>query len=259
MPLNVPVRQNQKLASVVKRIDESVKLNAYWYCSNVNAINRMSINDHGPVHIRIVSNMALKLLRMLLESGISSSVERDHQMTKDDAEVIVVLAACLHDIGHIVHRLHHEPFSVSLAADLLPELLNGTYAGREQAILTAEVLHAIYAHETEVAPLTIEAGVVKVADALDMEEGRARIPFKAGTATIHAVSALAISEVRLKPGEKKPICIEIEMTNSAGIFQLDNLLKPKLRNSGIKEFFEIRAAIVGDGTTEKKIIDRYEI
>lgn len=259
MPLNVPVKQNEKLAAIVKRLDESVKLNTFWYCCNVNAINRLGINDHGPVHIRIVSNIALKILRMLMEKGIQPSVDKDHQMSKDDAEVIVVLAACFHDIGHIVHRIHHEPFSVSIALDMLPGMLEGIYQEREKAIMMAEVLHAIYAHDTDIPPMTVEAGVLKIADALDMEEGRARIPFKAGTATIHAVSALAIANVKLKPGEKKPVCIEIEMVNSAGIFQVDNLLKPKLKNSGIAEYFEIHVEIIGDGAGEKKIVERYEI
>ena len=259
MPLNVPTKQNEKLTALVKRIDENVKLNTFWYCSNINAINRMGINDHGPVHIRIVSNLALKILRMLMESGVQTNVEKDHQMTKDDAEVIVVLAACFHDIGHIVHRLHHEPFSVSIALDMLPGFLEGIYGEREKSIMIAEVLHAVYSHDTDVPPLTVEAGVLKIADALDMEEGRARIPFKAGTATIHAVSALAIENVKLKPGEKKPVCIEIAMVNSAGIFQVDNLLKPKLKNSGIAQYFEIHVEIIGNGTGEKRIIDRYEI
>ncbi|MDW8328605.1 MAG: HD domain-containing protein [Candidatus Bipolaricaulota bacterium] len=256
MPLNIPVKQNKKLEAVVQRIDEHVTLNTYWYCSNITAIDRMGINDHGPVHIRIVANLALKLLRMLIEAGVQPSVEKDHKLTKDDAEVIVVLAAALHDIGHIVHRVNHEPFSVALAATLLPDLLKDIYAERERAIITSEVLHAIYAHETHIEPLTVEAGVLKIADALDMEEGRARIPFKAGSLTIHAVSASAIEDVQLRKGEKRPICIEIKMANSAGIFQIDNLLKEKLKHSGLSEYFEIRAEIAGE---EKKLVERYEL
>ncbi len=256
MALNIPVKQNQKLAAIVKRIDEHITLNTYWYCSNVTAIDRMGINDHGPVHIRIVANLALKLLRMLSEAGVQSSVENHHKLTKEDAEVIVVLAAALHDIGHIVHRTDHEPFSVALAADLLPGLLEALYEERERAIITAEVLHAIYAHETAIEPLTVEAGVIKIADALDMEEGRARIPFQTGSLTIHAVSAMAIEDVQVRKGEKRPICLEIKLRNSAGIFQIDNLLKEKLKHSGIAQYFEIRAEIVGE---EKKLIERYEL
>ncbi len=256
MMLNVPVKENKKLEAVVARVNANVTLTTYWYCSNINAIDRLGINDHGPVHIRIVANLALKLLRMLTEAGVQPSVERDHKLTKDDAEVIVVLGACLHDIGHIVHRTNHEPFSVALAADLLPDLLKDIYPERERAIITSEVLHVVYAHETEVEPLTVEAGVVKIADALDMEEGRARIPFQAGSTTIHAVSALAIEDVQLRKGERRPICIAIKMSNSAGIFQIDNLLKEKLKHSGLAEYFEIRAEITGE---EKKLIERYEL
>ncbi|MCI2429268.1 HD domain-containing protein [Candidatus Acetothermia bacterium] len=256
MPLNIPVKQNKKLETVVQRINENITISTYWYCSNITAIDRMGINDHGPVHIRIVANLALKILRMLIEANVQPSVEKHHKLTRDDAEVIVVLAAALHDIGHIVHRANHEPFSVALAANLLSELLVGLYEPRERAIITAEVLHAIYAHDTHVEPLTVEAGALKIADALDMEEGRARIPFKAGSLTIHAVSATAIEDVQIRKGDKRPICIEIKMSNSAGIFQIDNLLKEKLKRSGLAEYFEIRAEITGE---EKKLIERYEL
>jgi metal-dependent HD superfamily phosphatase/phosphodiesterase len=93
--LNVPVRENKKLEAVVARINGHVTLNTYWYCSNINSIDRLGINDHGPVHIRIVANLALKILRMLMEAGVQPSVEKHHKLTKDDAEVIVVLGrAC---------------------------------------------------------------------------------------------------------------------------------------------------------------------
>jgi len=256
MALNLPVNDNAKLKTLVERLDSHVPLQALWACSNVNAIDRMGINDHGPIHIKIVCNLALRILRLLRRQGIQTSVELNHQLTQEDAELVVVLAGCLHDIGHIVHRENHENFSVALAPPLVKELLAGLYQERETAIMLSEVLHAICAHQTEVQPLTLEAGVLKVADALDMEKGRARIPFSKGSPTIHAVSALAIEKVRVRKGDEKPVCIEIQMSNSAGIFQLDNLLKPKLQNSGIKEHFEIRAEITGE---EKKIVSRYEI
>ena len=256
MALNLPINNNSKLKTLVERLDSHVPLQTLWTCSNVNAIDRMGINDHGPIHIKIVCNLALKILRLLMEQDIKTSVVTNHLLTNEDAELIVVLAGCLHDIGHIVHRIHHEDFSVALAPPLISELLSGLYEEREKAIITSEALHAIYAHRTEVPPLTLEAGILKVADALDMEEGRARIPFSMGSPTIHAVSALAIEKVRVRKGDEKPVCIEIRMSNSAGIFQLDSLLKPKLQNSGIKEHFEIHAEITGE---EKKIVSRYEI
>ncbi len=256
--LSLPVGGNAKLAALHEAIKRHTRLQTFWQCSNVIAVDRLKINDHGPVHIKIVCNMALKLLRLLVERGVQPSVVKDHGMTPHDAEIVVVLAGCLHDIGHVVHRERHELFSVALALPLIDELLEAIpdYTERERAVLAAETLHAIWAHDTPVRPLTVEAGVLKVADALDMEQGRARIPFERGSLTIHAVSALSIEKVRVRQGETKPICIDIQMSNSAGIFQLDNLLKPKLLNSGLAQYVEIRAEITGE---EKKIVTHYEL
>lgn len=256
MKLSLPLQQNEKLAQVVANIESNVTLEKYWQCSNVNTVDRLGFNDHGPIHIKIVTNIALKLLRMLIAAGVKSSIEMHHQLSSDDAEVVVVCSSCLHDIGHIVHRANHEEFSVALASPLVDQILNGVYESAAKAVMLSEILHAIYSHRTDVMPFTIEAGVLKIADALDMEQGRARIPFMQGSPSIHAVSATAIEKVILSPGEEKPICIEIQMSNSAGIFQIDNLLKEKLQTSGIKDYFEIRAEILGE---EKKILKHYKI
>ncbi|MFQ6089939.1 MAG: HD domain-containing protein [Candidatus Bipolaricaulia bacterium] len=255
MALNLPIKDNEKLAELERRITAHEGLKTFWYCSNVNAIDRLGINDHGPVHIKIVANMALKILRLLGESGIEPSAVKDHKLAPEDAEVIVVLAAVLHDIGHIVHREGHEEFSIALAPGIIHDLLEGLYEERERAIITAEVLHAIHGHKTEVEPLTLEAGVLKVADALDMEQGRARIPFRSGGISIHSVSAMAIDKVQVRRGEERPIEIRVKMANSAGIFQLDNLLKRKMERSGIKNYFEIHVEI----QEERKIVEEYQI
>jgi len=256
MGLNLPIRGNERLGEVVTRIDASVRLSTLWAASNVMVIDRMHINDHGPVHIKIITNIALKLLRLLIAGGVSPSVVADHNLTPEDAEVIVVLASVLHDIGHVVHRHKHEELSLILAPPLIRELLTGLYPEEPATVLEGEVLHAIHAHRREIAPLTVEAGVVKVADALDMEAGRARIPFTAGEPTIHSVSAMAIKKVRIMKGDERPVKIHVEMSNSAGIFQLDNLLREKLKRSGIAPYFEVIGEILGE---EKKIVERYTI
>jgi metal-dependent HD superfamily phosphatase/phosphodiesterase len=256
MPLNVPCLQNGVLKRVVERIDRSPELAAYWSGSNITAIDRMGINDHGPVHIRIMTNIGLKLLRLLIAGGVAPSVVADHGLTNDDAEVVVVLACVLHDIGHVIHRDEHELLSLVLAGPLIDRFLDSLYDPRATALIKGEVLHAIYAHQREIKTLTIEAGVVKVADALDMESGRARIPFEIGGPTIHSVSAMAIRKVRLERGEERPIKISVEMSNSAGIFQLDSLLRQKLENSTLSPYVEVEANVVGD---EEKIVQKYSI
>jgi metal-dependent HD superfamily phosphatase/phosphodiesterase len=256
MSLNVPVRGNAKLAQVLDRINGSLTLQAYWEASNITAITRMRINDHGPVHIKIMANIALKLLRLLAAASVTPNVVSDYELEPEDAEVVVVLAACLHDVGHAIHRRDHEELSLVLAAPLIDAFLEDLYDERIRALLKAEILHAVLTHKRDIPPLTLEAGVVKVADALDMESGRARIPFTTGSPTIHSVSAMAIRKVRLSAGEKKPIRIAIEMTNSAGIYQLDNLLREKLKNSTLAPYVEVTAEIAGD---EERIVQHYSI
>jgi metal-dependent HD superfamily phosphatase/phosphodiesterase len=256
MALNVPARGNRALKTVLERINASSRLATLWIASNIMVIDRMHINDHGPVHIKIITNIALKLLRLLMEGGITPSVVTDHHLSQEHAEVIVVLASVLHDIGHVIHRDDHEAHSLILAPPLIQDFLHDLYSEDEITILEGEILHAIYAHRRDITPLTVEAGIVKVADALDMEAGRARIPFVAGETTIHSVSAMAIKKVQIMKGEKRPVKIQVEMSNSAGIFQLDNLLREKLKQSGIAQHFEVIGEIAGE---ETKIVERYTI
>ncbi len=91
---------------------------------------RLAINDHSWVHIQIVTNIALKLLRQLFKHDIEPAMVTDYGMTEADAEIVVVLTALTHCIGMSVHRHGHEDFSLFLAeAERLRELL-GTSSTR---------------------------------------------------------------------------------------------------------------------------------
>jgi len=255
MAFQVPVRENKVLDQVVGRMNQDEELLQLWRCVNVNSVDRLDYPDHGPVHIKIVANMALKLLRMLVEAGVEMSIVADYGLTVEDAEVVVVMASCLHDLGISVHRDNHELYSITLANGKARELLEGLYDLTQRTILVSEILHAISAHHWDQTCFTIEAGIVKVADALDMTRGRSRIPFEAGVTNIHSVSAAAVDRVRISPGMEKPIRVEIEMSNSAGIFQVDELLKRKLRHSSIAPYVEVVAHITGEA--EKRLIEFY--
>ncbi|MGC8837709.1 MAG: HD domain-containing protein [Anaerolineae bacterium] len=260
MALNLPVRHNEKLQKVLERVNADEEIAQLWRCCNVNVVDRLGMSDHGEVHIRIVANAALKLLRLLLDAGIAPSVQVHYGSMgfgPDDAEVIVVLASCLHDLGISVHRDEHEFYSLILAVPKIQQWLEGLYGPAERAVMQSEILHAMVAHQWEVSCLTLEAGVVKVADALDMSKGRSRIPFEAGATNIHSVSAAAIDAVTLTKGESKPIRVEIQMSNSAGIFQVDELLKRKLRHSSIAPYVEVVARI--EGETEKRLLELYTL
>jgi len=255
--IRVPARHNARLQQIIDRVNRDDELYAYWVCANVNAVDRLRMSDHGPVHVQIVANVALRLLRLLTASGISPNVVRNYGLSPDDAEVVVVLASLLHDIGMAIHRDDHEQFSLFLAAPKLRELLDGLYDPPVRTILAAEVLHAIIAHRANGRPLTLEAGIVRVADALDMAQGRSRIAFEAGAINIHSLSAAAIERVEVTAGEQRPIRIAVTMLNSAGIFQLDHLLKEKLKNSGLEPYVEVLATVQGEA--EKKLLEVFRL
>ncbi len=250
--IKMPTRHNDRLALIVNRVNGDQGLYALWRCANVNAVERLGMSDHGPVHVQIVANIGLRLLRLLVSSGLTPNVVKDHAMHSYDAEIITVLACLLHDVGMSIHRDDHERYSLFIAEPKLRVLLAGIYEEPDLTIIVSEVLHAIISHRSGGHPKTIEAGVVRVADALDMAKGRSRIPFEAGQVNIHSVSAAAIDRVLIHRGESKPIRIEIEMSNSAGIFQVDELLKEKLHGSGLEPFLEVAAHIVGE--TERSLI-----
>src|SRR5207247_2463375 len=224
---------------------------------NINAVKRLEINDHSWVHIQIVANIALKLLRQLTKHGVEPAVVRDYGMNSDDAEVVVVLGALLHCIGMSIHREGHEDWSLFLAEPKLHDLLEGLYQEPELTVIASEVLGAITSHRDYGKPLTLEAGIVRVADALDMAKGRSRIPFEHGRVSIHSLSAAAIEAVTIKDGERTPILIEIEMNNSSGVYQVDELLKAKLRGSGLEPYVEVLAHI--DTEAEKRLVPIYRL
>lgn len=253
--INVPGHGNEKLRRLIERINEDDEIYALWLAVNVNAVERLGMTDHGPVHVKIVMNIADKLFRLLTGAGVQPGLVTNYGMTLDDAEIVVALAALFHDVGMSVHRADHEAFSLFIAHDKLAELLGELYDRRTATIMRAEVLHAIIAHRAGGRPLTLEAGIVRVADALDMAKGRSRIPFSAGSMSIHSVSAAAIEAVHLDAGETRPVRVRIELSNSAGVFQLDQLLREKLAGSGLEPHIELEAIAVGE--TEKRLLESY--
>src|ERR1051326_6820164 len=115
MRINVPVRGNRKLRRILERVNEDAQLKGWWHASNINAVARLRINDHSWVHIQIVANIALKLLRQLTKHHVEPTVVRDYGYENEDAEVVVLLGALLHCVGMAVHRDGHEDFSLFLA------------------------------------------------------------------------------------------------------------------------------------------------
>jgi uncharacterized protein len=240
--IHVPIRGNIFLEQVLNAVNNDIEIKTLWRVINVNAIDRLEMTDHGPVHFQIVANIALRLARLLVKFGLPMSIVKDYELSNDHAELVILLTSLFHDLGMSINREGHEEFSLILANQILHRILEFLPID-ERTIVTSETLHAIIAHRSGGKPYTMEAGIVRVADALDMSEGRSRIPYQAGKIDIHAVSAAAIDRVEILEGVEKPVQINIWMNNIAGIFQVDELLRRKLIGSGIEKLVRVSAYI----------------
>ncbi|MFC4249327.1 HD domain-containing protein [Natribaculum luteum] len=248
---------DEKLNEVLAYVDDDEEINAFLEAQNVNAVDRKGYNDHGTKHISIVRNRALCLYDLLKAGDVDFNGARQQGLEEEDESVIIALAATLHDVGHVVHRDQHPYYSIPLASDILDNVLPGFYDVPEAVRMKSEILHAILCHHTAETPLTTEAGVIRVADALDMERGRSRIPYEQGGRGINTLSSQAISRVSLHEGESRPVMVEIEMTNAAGVYQVDNLLKAKLKGSGLEDL--IRIVAVNTNENREQLVERIEL
>jgi uncharacterized protein len=252
--IRVPARGNRKLDRLIRGVNDDVQLKAWWHAAAINA-ERLSMSDHSWVHIQIVTNIALRLSRLLFRRGITPSVVADYGLSERDAEVVIAAAALFHCVGMSIHRADHEQFSLFLTADKLPKILEPIYEEPTRSIIVAEASHAIISHRSKGAPFTIEGAIVRVADALDMTKGRSRadklLP------NIHSVSSSAIESVKILPGREKAVRIEIEMSNSAGIYQVDEGLGTKLRGTPLAEHLEVVARI--DAEHEQRLVPVFRL
>ena len=252
----VPTRGNRRLERFVDRAAADPQIRAWWHLQQVGS-ERLGMSDHSWVHIQIVANIALRMLRLADRAGIRPAMVSDHGMSERDAEVVVLAGAMLHDTGMSIHRTDHEAYSLFLAEPKLRELLDGIYDEPELTVVVSEALHCIIGHRRRGQPYTLEAGVVRVADALDMAQGRSRLPVERGDIGIHSISAAAIDDVTIERGTDRPIRVEIKMNNSAGIFQVDDLLATKIRGTPLEDHIEVIASV--EGETEKRLMREFRI
>ena len=230
-----------RVEEMFRLLENDAEVQGCLRMANVMSVKRMMYNDHGPVHSRVASGSALEIFDLLTKEVNPTTVENDI-CSIEDAKVIALCGAYLHDIGNIVHRIDHHIHGCTIANPILDRLLKKVYSDPALSLnLKLEILHSIFSHDEEIECLSMEAGVAKVADGTDMAEGRARIPYKAGKVDIHSLSALSITKVEVEKGERKPVQILVNMNNSAGVFQIEQVLERKIRTSGIQDFVEVLA------------------
>ena len=88
------------------------------YANNVS-IKRLGFNDHGPVHMRQVTNNSIKMLNILHDFDIQTSLEKEEMGSFEDSLCALILASLMHDLGMVIGRQAHEEMSVLLATPLI--------------------------------------------------------------------------------------------------------------------------------------------
>jgi metal-dependent HD superfamily phosphatase/phosphodiesterase len=246
-----------KTARLFESLLGDPRLAAQWNLANYIAVIKLGYNDHGPIHAQIVTAAAMEMMQLLYHAGVDFDVIGSGAGDLDDAHAVVLAGILLHDIGNQIHRAGHEAFSVALAQPILERHFTPVYGddpAKMQALL-GFTLSAIAGHDCDPAPLTMEGAVVAVADATDMTKGRGRIAFDLGTIDIHSVSALAIESVTIQAGSDRPIEIVVALSNSAGIFQVDQIFARKLVVTPLRDYVTIRAvAAAGYPISDQRII-----
>ena len=122
--INVPSDHNPLIKQLIEQVNSSEEIKTLWHCINVNAIERLEMTDHGPVHFQIVSNIALRLCRILNKHGVELSIQKDHGLSYEHGELVVILASLFHDLGMSINRDGHEEFSLIIASRLLEQVLD---------------------------------------------------------------------------------------------------------------------------------------
>jgi len=220
------------------------------YANNVS-IRRLGFNDHGPVHMRQVVGNAIKMLNILHESGIQTSLEKEETGTFEDSMCAVILAGLMHDLGMAIGRQGHEEMSALLSQPIIERALLHTFPDNlhKRVIIKAVATEAIIGHMSSRKIHSTEAGIILVADGCDMTKGRARIPLAINTTPrvgdIHKYSANAINRIGIHHGERKPIKIDIEMSADVGFFQIEEVLLTKIDASPAKQYIELYAGVEG--------------
>lgn len=236
---------------VINDLIEDKEIQAVQDYANRVSISRLNFNDHGPVHMRTVCRNSLKMLKILYNKGIQTSLQRDQMGSFDDSVTAVALASFCHDFGMSIGRQDHELYSGILAYNIIDRILLKNLPAesdlQRRVTIRSMAMEGILGHMGTRKIHSIEAGLILIADGCDMTKGRARIPLEIHPepkmGDIHKYSANSIDKVVIQSGDDRPIKIMVEMSAEVGLFQIEEVLLPKINSSPAKEFVELYAGV----------------
>ncbi|MCP2015726.1 metal-dependent HD superfamily phosphatase/phosphodiesterase [Deinococcus sp. HSC-46F16] len=231
---------------------------AHWDMANYVTMRKLGYNDHGRVHSFITGAASMALTELLLEAGVRPDIMESGVGDADDVFLAVILGTMLHDIGNQIHRVGHEAHGVALALPILDRILGPIYPDPfKRTKVRSFILGAINCHDLNPVPLTLEGGITAVADGTDITKGRGRKAFALGSVDIHSISALAVDQVVIERGRDKPVLINVTMNNSGGIFQVEEVLAPKVIRTPMSRYVELRATTRAEG--DEQILRRVRL
>ncbi len=68
--VRVPTRGNRRLEALLDGVNADAELRTWWHMAQVTS-ERLGMSDHSWVHVQIVLNIGLRLLRLLVRPGSS--------------------------------------------------------------------------------------------------------------------------------------------------------------------------------------------
>ena len=172
------------------------------YANHVSIV-RLGYNDHGPVHMRTVARNCIKMMKILHEAKIETSLEKEKIGTFTDSLTAVLLASFMHDLGMTVGRQDHELYSVTIALPIIDRILKQVLKDdlQRRIVIRSVAMEGIVGHMGTHKIHSLEAGMILIGDGCDMTKGRARIPIAlfngAKVGDIHKYSANSIEKVKI--------------------------------------------------------------
>ena len=216
------------------------------------------MSDHSWVHVQVVLNIALRLIRLLDKGGIEPAMVSDHGMKQRDAEVVVAAGALLHDDGDV--HPPRRPRGLQPVPGRRPAATScwtGSTRSPSGRSWSPRSSTASSATGAAASPTRSRPGWSASPTPSTWPRAARGIPVEGGQFGIHALSAAAIDEVAIEAGDERPVRVEIEMNNSAGIFQVDDLLATKIRGTPLEGHVEVIAEV--EGETEKRLLPSFRI
>ncbi len=219
--------------------------------ANTVSITRLNFNDHGPVHMRAVTDNAMRICDLLEDAGVMYSLEREEAGDRDMSRIAILFASMMHDLGMTVGREDHEHTALLFAIPIMDRMLKELYPDdlAKRLVIRSMAVEGIVGHMAHQRIHSLEAGIILIADGLDMKKGRSRIPMMISpgpkVGDIHQYSSAAIDDVRIEKGVDRPVRIVITMSESVGFFQVEDVLLTKINASSAKQYIELFAGVTG--------------